>query len=160
MGDILTRAFVWIAILGYAVAFVLQVYRIRARLARVAWTLGAAAFVVQVLCAFHYFHGWSHAAAFAETARQTKGLTGFDTGSGLYLNYVFLVVWVVDAAWWWRTGDDGYAGRAGWISAMLHAFFVFMIVNGAIVFGKGPVRWYGAALIAMMVAAYAKGSRR
>lgn len=151
MGAFATRLFVWVALLGYSVAFVLQTRGHRLRWARIVWVAGAVAFVLHVVCAFQFFHGWSHAAALADTARQTKELTGFDSGSGLYLNYLFAVTWLVDAAWWLRVGKDRYCRRNPWVTWSLHAFFLFMFINGAIVFGKGPVRWYGGVLVAMML---------
>lgn len=147
MGDFLTRAWVWVAMLGYTVSTILVLRRTQIGFARMAWVLGAVAFVIHVACAFHFFHGWSHNAALIETARQTKELTGFKSGSGLYLNYLFTFVWVLDAVWWCVVGGTRYARRSSWIAVALHAFFLFMIVNGAIVFGRGPVRAFGAVLV-------------
>src|SRR5207302_6465297 len=77
-----------------------------AQIARVLNNLGCAAFVVHVACAFQFYHHWSHAAAYADTARQTKDYFGLDWGGGLYLNYVFLVVWVGQAIRSWIVGPD------------------------------------------------------
>lgn len=124
-----------------------------------AWLLGAAAFAVHAMCAFHFFYGWSHSFAIAETARQTKELTGFDSGSGLYLNYLFGILWLADAVWWLRVGDR-YLSRPRWLTLSLHGFFWFMIVNGAIVFGSGAVRYYGVSLMGLMLVAIRRSSRR
>lgn len=153
VGEFLTRAFVWIALLGYTVTFARQCWRKPPQITRRWWTLGAMAFVLHVAFAFHVFHNWSHSAALLETARQTKELTGFESGSGLYLNYAFTLIWVINVVWWHKVGHEAYVRRATWIPAVVHLFFMFMIVNGAIVFGKGPVRWYGGVLVAMMLAA-------
>ncbi len=144
-GDALTRFSIWAALGAYGVAVALMLGG-RAG-ARWMWTLGLGAFVIHVLAAFHYYYAWSHAVGLRETARQTRELTGMNSGSGLYLNYVFLAVWVVDALYWWWVGDEGYARRARWIPVSLHAFFVFMIVNGAVIFASGPVRWLGALMV-------------
>lgn len=109
-------------------------------------------FLAHTAMAFHFFYAWSHRVALAETARQTKELTGFDSGSGLYLNYAFGLLWLSDAVWWLRPGD-GYLQRPRWIWVGMHGFFWFMIINGAIVFGRGPVRAYGLLLmVAMLIA--------
>ncbi len=127
------------------------------QLALRAWLLGVAAFAMHTLFAFHFFYQWSHSVALAETARQTSELTGFDSGSGLYLNYAFGLIWLADAIWWLRVRDE-YPRRPRWISRCLHAFFWFMIVNGAIVFGSGPVRVFGIGLVAAML--IARGTKR
>ena len=141
---------IWLALSGYAVSFCLQMRRNPGRIALVAWLFGAAAFGLHTLFAFHFFYQWSHSVALAETARQTKELTGFDSGSGLYLNYAFGLLWLADTIWWLRAGDE-YSRRSRWLTFSLHAFFWFMIVNGAIVFGTGPVRVFGIALVAAML---------
>ncbi|MFK7821044.1 MAG: hypothetical protein AB8G99_20175 [Planctomycetaceae bacterium] len=153
MGEFLTRAFVWIALLGYSVSSVRQLNQMSPTATRRWWVMGAVAFVLHVAFAFHVFHDWSHVAALKETAKQTKELTGVSSGSGLYLNYVFTLIWVVDAIWWHVVGHERYARRVKWVPIAIHVFFIFMIVNGAIVFGKGPVRWYGGVLVAMMLVA-------
>jgi len=67
--------------------------------------------------------------------------------SGLYLNYVFTVVWVADAAWWLLSAAS-YARRPRWINATVHGFMAFMFFNATVVFGKGATRWLGAAVTA------------
>ena len=150
-GELLTRVFVWIALAGYAISALLQLVPSQRRMSRWLWVSGAIAFLLHVCCAFHFFHNWSHADAFEETARQTKALTGFESGSGLYLNYAFTLLWFFDAGWWLAVGDSNYFRRPHWIPIALHSFFLFMFVNGAVVFGKGPVRWYGITVLAMML---------
>jgi hypothetical protein len=114
------------------------------RAARLAWTAGCIFYLAHVYGAFQYFHGWSHAAAYAETARQTAALFGVDWGGGLYFNYAFTLTWVADVIWWW-SNSERYQKRPPWISAAVHAFFAFMFFNGAVVFASGLSRWFGAA---------------
>ena len=159
LGDLLTRATIWLSLGGYTVSFCLQTRRHPGRIALAAWLFGATAFVLHTLFAFHFFYQWSHSVALAETARQTKELTGFDSGSGLYLNYAFGLIWLADAIWWLQVGDE-YSRRPRWLTFSLHAFFWFMIVNGAIVFGTGPVRVFGIALVAAMLFALWGSARR
>src|SRR5689334_13509938 len=90
------------------------------RTARLTWTLGCALFLAHVAAAFGFFHGWSHAHAYAETARQTRDRFGLDWGGGLYFNYLFTVLWVADAAYWWTAGVDAYDRQPRWMSAALH----------------------------------------
>ena len=60
------------------------------------WTLAASLMVVHSVAAFATMYGWSHDVAVAETRRQTRALTGVDSGTGLYVNYTFLAydIWL------------------------------------------------------------------
>jgi len=86
-GELLTRLTVWLALCAYAWgAALLLVAKGRAPVlagARWAWTAGCGFFVVHVVCAFAFFHVWSHDAAYRETARQTEGMTGLARGCAL-----------------------------------------------------------------------------
>ncbi|MEO8025416.1 MAG: hypothetical protein ABI823_03030 [Bryobacteraceae bacterium] len=122
----------------YAVAVAAWLLR-REELARWAWTAGAIFFVAHVAAAFAFVHSWSHEAAYAETARQTLAMTGFASGAGLWLNYVFTTVWVADVVWLWAA-PQRYRERPRWQSAVLHGFMLFMAINGTIVFAHGVMR--------------------
>ena len=147
-GELLTRLTVWLALCGYAVgASLLLIAKNRPHLhtcARWAWTLGCAFFLAHVVCAFAFFHGWSHAAAYRETARQTAELTGLRWGGGLFLNYLFAAGWLAHVLWWWFA-PASFAHRSPRLTAVWQGFLFFMVFNGTIVFGKGSVRWFGAA---------------
>jgi hypothetical protein len=120
-GELFTRASVWLAIAAYAAgAAMLLVARERPRVlrrARWVWTIGCACFLAHVAGAFAYFHHWSHAAAYHETARQTAELTGWRWGGGLYLNYLFALGWLIDVLWWWRA-PERFALRPRWLTAL------------------------------------------
>jgi hypothetical protein len=113
------------------------------RTARLAWTTGCLLYLAHVYGAFEYFHGWSHAAAYAETARQTAELLGLEWGGGLFLNYAFTIVWAADVTWWWY-GPEHYEKRPRWITAAIQTFLAFMFFNGVVVFASGLSRWLGA----------------
>jgi hypothetical protein len=129
--------------------------------ARITWTLACAFYLAHVVTAFQFHHHWSHLAAYRETARQTAEVFGLNWGGGLYFNYVFTLLWIADAAWWWQTGLDRYRCRPGWMTLAVHAFFGFMFLNATAVFGSGPMRWFGvaAALILALMAFAMTGSR-
>jgi hypothetical protein len=145
-GELLTRWTVWLALGLYALAVAFRLTSPhRRKTARALWTVGCVLFLAHVAAAFHFFHGWSHAHAYRETARQTRELFGIDWGGGLYFNYLFTLIWAADAAYWWVAGLDAYDRRPRWIGAALHAFFAFMAINGAVVFAAGPIRWVALA---------------
>ncbi|MEP6673379.1 MAG: hypothetical protein ABJF10_29790 [Chthoniobacter sp.] len=148
-GEFLTRLSIWLALIAYVVAAGMMLHA-RGRepwwgRARWAWTIGCGFFLCHLLCAFAYFHHWSHAEAYGETARQTAALTGWHWGGGIYFNYVFAAAWLADTLWWW-VAPQSFVRRPMWVTALWHGFFFFMVFNGTIVFGHGPVRVLGVVI--------------
>lgn len=103
---------------------------------RAIWIIGGMIFLVHFATAFHFYHGWSHTAAFEHVRQQTLRLTGFDSGFGLYLNELMAVWWTVDAVCWARNLRWPENRRTYW---SLHGFFAFMMFNATVVFG--PRGW-------------------
>ena len=106
---------------------------------------------VHAASAFAIVYRGSHEIALAETARQTAALTGLSSGSGLYVNYLFLAIWLADTAWWWSgPANRGRTMGLGWVRLGL---FLFMFANGAVIFADGWMRTLGmACVIAVIVA--------
>jgi hypothetical protein len=150
LGVLLTKWTIWAALLGYAGgATGLLLARHRREWwppARIAWTLGCCAYLAHVYCAFEFYHGWSHASAFEETARQTRETVGWEVGEGLFVSYAFTLVWPADVIWWWLAGAENYSRRSSAVIIALHAFFFFIIFNATVVFESGATRWLGMAL--------------
>jgi hypothetical protein len=121
--------------------------------ARLAWTLGALLMTVHSVAAFVILYGGSHTAAVAATARQTAALTGIASGAGIYLNYFFLEVWIADALWWWIAADS-YAARPRGITIAISAFFLFMFINGGVIFADGLMRVIGSVAVVIAAAAW------
>ena len=99
-------------------------------------TLGCAALLFHIAAAFQFRHGWSHSAAYADTARQTAALTGWNWGGGIYINYLFAGIWTWTVLRSWTKPIDSQT----WL---VRGFFLFMFVNAAVVFVHGPIRWLG-----------------
>jgi hypothetical protein len=123
----------------------------RERWARLAWTTGCAVYLTHVVFAFHFLHHWSHAAAYAHTAQRTYAVVGVRFGEGIYLNYVFTVLWVADVVWWWirAARKQPTPAIAYWL---VNALFAFMFFNATVVFGPPFWKWVvlaaGVALVA------------
>jgi hypothetical protein len=153
-GELLTRGAACLAMtllgVGLALGWTARGLAPRLARARLAWTAGCLVFVLHVACAFGFYHGWSHAAAYAATARETAVLVGWDWGGGLYANYLFTLVWAADAAWWWR-GLESYESRHRSIDWAVQGFLLFMVFNATVVFGQGPVRWLGLAAFVLLL---------
>ena len=116
------------------------------QLARLTWTAAFLCYVAHVYGAFEFVHGWNHTAAYVETARQTDELFGLAWGGGIFFNYAFTILWLADAIWWW-SDPEGHRRRPRSITGAIHGFLAFMFFNGAVVFGSGPVRWFGIAAV-------------
>jgi hypothetical protein len=152
-GQWLTRGTIWLALTLYVAGEIVSV-ALRGnqseRVARVLNSVGCAAFVAHVGCAFHFHHHWSHAAAYAETARQTAAYFGWEWGGGIYFNYALLLLWLSYAILSW-TNPLHSRLRPGWTLWIGRSFILMMMVNGAVIFAHGPVRWFGLFLCAMLL---------
>ena len=117
------------------------------------WTAGA------LVCAFHmawamgWAHGWSHRSAVEATAALTASIYGVAWGSGVYVNYAFLAVWLAEATWW-RWGREYATARKTRIA--LRVFYFVIIVNAAIVFTHGATRLAGSILVALLLLAWGR----
>ena len=106
------------------------------RAARWWWTAGCACFFVHVATAFHFEHGWNHAAAFESTARRTAEMTGWKSGVGLYVNEAFLLLWVMDLTLWWIDLKWPQNRVVFWT---VQGIFSFLMIQATAVFG--PPFW-------------------
>ena len=120
------------------------------RALRIVWTLGFALFVAHVLAAFHFHHHWSHASAWAETARQTRDQIGLEFGVGLYFNHLFMVVWAIDLAWIWFAEAE-FSRRYRWLRMTWIAYLIFIAFNGVAVFKDGWMRVGGYTAMSLIL---------
>ncbi|MBM3982573.1 MAG: hypothetical protein FJ304_20340 [Planctomycetes bacterium] len=97
------------------------------------WALGCALLWVHVAIAFHLGHGWSHAAAW----EHTKQVGGY--GDGVFVNYAFALVWLLDALWV-LVASASYQARPRWLHWAVHGFLAFVVFNAAFVFAKWDTR--------------------
>ncbi len=145
--EILTRGTIWLSIVAYAVGVATFAFSRKQRrltqVTRLLWSAAVISLLAHVAFAFHFYHSWSHAHAFQDTARQTQEKVGWNWGGGLYVNYVLLVGWIADLGWWWLRGLGSYYNRPSWLIALWHGFLIFVIFNGTVVFEEGWVRWAG-----------------
>jgi len=129
------------------------------RWTRVAWTTGCAALVAHLICAFQFYHSWSHAAAYLETARQTAAVFAINWGGGLFINYALAIFWTTDVGWWWFTGLSSYRRRPWLLTLLWHSFLIFIIFNATVVFKDGAARWIGLLVCLTLVLSWVARSR-
>jgi hypothetical protein len=113
--------------------------------ARAASLAGAALAIVHTLLVFHLRYHWNHDAAVAATARTGGDVYGVAWRGSLYVNYVFIALWLLAA---WR-----------WTHWLWRGFVLLMVVNGAVVFARPVARPFGVVLVALLLWAWL-GRRR
>ena len=147
--EFLTRITIWFALGGYFIGAVALLVSRKKRaweyFARVVWTIGCVCLLIHVAFAFHFYHAWSHAAAYRETARQTAEVVGFNWGGGLFINYIVILFWIADVAWWW-VREQNWHSRPKFLTAGWHGFLIFIIFNATVIFKTGPLRWIALGL--------------
>jgi hypothetical protein len=159
LDEILLRGSAWLSLLGWAASEWLRPAPSRERRARGLYTAGLIALLAHSALAFHLRYRWNHAAAAADTARQTEAVTGLTFAGGLLVNELFLLLWSADAAWWWRDAAS-YRARPRALEWAVRAFFLTMFVSGAVVFAHGPARLAGAAATAVVAWTWYRGAGR
>lgn len=157
-GEVLTRGAIWISILAYTAGSVIFASARRDRWARLAWTIGCAALLAHFICAFNYYHAWSQASAYSETARQTAAVYRINWGGGLFINYAVAILWTSDVAWWWFAGVSSYRRRSWLVMMLWHGFLIFIIFNATVVFKPGLTRWLGLLLCLTLCLSWARST--
>ena len=159
MGSFLIAITIYVSLIAYLLAVVCWVAGRRDEVYRVLWTVGCTFLWAHALCAFHFYHGWSHADAVRLTAEQTKAVIGYEYGNGIWYSYLLLLIWMIDVVRLWRIGipkpsaaaseteTNESVCRSSWFwpvfSYCVHAYAFFILFNGTVVFEEGAVRWGG-----------------
>ena len=120
------------------------------RWARVSWTIGIALALIHVVLAFQLVYAWDHEAAVAATVQQAADRFGWGWRGGIYVNYVFLALWLADVCWWWLA-PAAHASRSRRFETARLALFTFMFLNGAVVFASGTGRLVGIASVTVVL---------
>lgn len=137
LGDDLTmwtaRGFVVLYLIAEGLRWVRQSREARQWEVAVQWG-GFVALTLHILAAFQFTHYWSHAEAYRHTAEQTAAITGWSWGGGVYVNYGFWIILLVDTvARTWHRRNEGELPY--WYDWGVRAFFAFIVFNATVVFG-------------------------
>ena len=155
LGEHLTRWTIRLALVlyaGYLAQWIMRPESRRGPAARILWAAGCVLFLLHVAFAFHFYHHWSHAAAWESTAKETDEMLGFRFGDGIFFSYLFAALWTLDVACRWIAAARPQtfarlpkAALSG-LEYAVHVYLFFIAFNGAIVFEAGPTRWVGIAV--------------
>ena len=113
------------------------------------WTLGCAFYLIHLYAAFAHVHFWSHAAAVQHTAEETARVTGIRRGDGVWVNYVFTIIWVADCL---RliTARLRHQKTNRRINRGTQIIFAFIVFNATVVFGPAVYRWLLLPVVAIL----------
>ncbi len=114
------------------------------------WLVGALLSLCHSLGSLATFHHGSQLMAIEATAQQTQELIGIRFGAGLFVNYAFDLVWIVDATVR-MISPAIYNKMPKAYRYCTNGFLIFIAINGAIVFQSGWIRAIGLACVAMLL---------
>ena len=161
-GELLTRWTARIAMMLYALSLARRLntgWRTPDKTAAALWAAGCGVYLAHFACAFGFYMRWSHAVAFQHTAVRSAEVVGWRFGGGIFFNYAFTAVWLVDAIWM-IAGRASYARRPRSYDLLVHGYMAFMALNGVIVFGPSPTREIGAVVLVGLVARWFRSRRQ
>jgi hypothetical protein len=155
-------ATIWLALAGFLVGEAGKARRFRTgvspRWAWPVWCAGLVACVIHIAIAMAHVHGWSHASAVMETARQTEAVYGVSWGGGVLVNYLFVAVWLGELVWW-RVDPRRYFGQRAWCVWAVRVFYLLIVVNAAVIFAAPARRLAGVAVTAALLAVWSRRRR-
>jgi hypothetical protein len=106
---------------------------------------GAVICAIHVLIAMGFHHGWDHDHAIRETVDRTAAIYGYGWRGGLYVNYVFILVWAADTLWY-GARPSGYYRRPVALTWLIRVFLAVVAINGMVVFASPAGRFPGIVL--------------
>lgn len=112
--------------------------------------LGVALATMHTALALGVVYEWDHPRAVVETARRAAAVYGVAWPGSLYVNYVFLLWWLADTLWWWRSPGT-FLARPAWLTLAWRVMAFTMVFNGAVVFAGTAGRVAGVPLVAALL---------
>ena len=120
------------------------------------WSIGCFAYIIHVVAAFSIAHHWSHSEAWEFTAIETQRMIGVRNGDGVWVNYVFTVIWLLDA---WRVARAARQKRStnSKVDVGIHLLFAFIIFSATVVFGPSLYRYLAVPVGILLILAWRSG---
>ena len=108
--------------------------------ANVVYALGAAIMAVHIVCSYGIAHHWSHQAALDHTASETEAVVGIAVPHGVYVNFLFLVLYIGNTIWRYRAGGSKVR-RPKWWAWTIDLFLDAIVLMATVVFETSWIRW-------------------
>ena len=108
------------------------------------WIVATLLLAIHIASAFAFFHQGSHSVAAEHTAQRTEEFIGLYWSGGIWFNYLFLFICVVEAVCWFRNSELPSA-RKPIFNWCVYGMAGFMIFNAGVVFVHGAARWINLA---------------
>ena len=118
-----------------------------------AFATGAALTAIHVLIALAIQYNWDHESAVSATAAQAAEVYGFGWRGNIYVSYVFVAVWWVEAIRW-KLNPELFRHRRPAMTWAMRLFFLLIVVNGAVIFATYPMRLLGVLIVAALIWAW------
>ena len=80
-------------------------------------------------------------------------------GDGVFLNYLVIVVWMIDIGWWWLWPRQ-HGQRSKWATILINGFLLFMWFNATVIFAKDYLFIVGALCFLLLVWSFWRASGR
>ncbi|PAY17519.1 hypothetical protein CKO51_20870 [Rhodopirellula sp. SM50] len=111
------------------------------------WLVGSLLLCIHIAASYGFVHHWSHRDAVEVTARESFRVTGISAGWGVYVNFLFALVWL------------GYSialvatrRRDKVIDRSVYVFLAIIFGFATVVFEAGVIRYAAlAAFLALVV---------
>lgn len=149
-----------IAVICYVARLVLAkcrvVGRAPSRLEAAIWSIGCIAYIIHVVAAFSIAHNWSHSEAWEFTAIETQRMVGIRRGDGVWVNYAFTIVWMIDV---WRVASSAIEKRPTnpRVDVGIHLLFAFIVFSATVVFGPSLYRYLAVPVGFLLLLAWRSG---
>ena len=160
-GELLLRWTIRLSVACYVCRILLQIdgrFR-RTSLTQCAiWAVGCLFYLLHVGLAFAFVHDWSHAAALEHTAAETARMTGVHRGEGLWVNYLFSLIWIADVIRVFVAFIHKRTTNVP-VDYVVASFFAFVVLNATVVFGPVVYRWLAVPFGIMFTLTWIRSSR-
>ncbi len=115
-----------------------------------AWMAGAVLLAIHIAIALDVHHDWRHASVVRTVEDQTRRVYGVSVGAGVWINYAFLSLWLLEALWW-RLDPHRYFSRPQRLTVVMRTLYALIMVNGAVLFAAPARRILGVLLMIALV---------
>ena len=127
--------------------------------ANLVYAVGAFIMAIHIVCSYGIAHEWSHQAALDHTANETLDVVGVAVPHGVYVNFLFLIVYVANGVWRFRLGASRMR-RPQVVAIAIDCFLDAIVLMATVVFETGWIRWVMIGFVLAIVLRWCSGIRQ